>query len=110
MPVLLLREGYEADGWLGLLLGTSLWYGLFGQTLEPGPFERKMDDLARELGPRGRLKVVGAAVEKLKVQIELPPEPEPEPEPQPDSKTDGKAKKPNKGNGRPNNKKKRERR
>lgn len=108
MPVLLLREGYEADGWLGLLLGTSLWYGLFGQTLEPGPFERKMDDLARELGPRGRLKIVDAAVEKLKVQIELPPEPEPEPEP--DSKTDGKAKKPNKGNGRPNNKKKRERR
>ena len=53
MSVLLLREGYEADGWLGLLLGTSLWYGLFGQTLEPEPFERKMDDLARELGPRG---------------------------------------------------------
>ena len=105
MSVLLLREGYEADGWLGLLLGTSLWYGLFGQTLEPEPFERKMDDLARELGPRGRLRVVDEVVEKLKVTAH----PEPEPEPQADSKTKGNAKNAIKGNGRANDKKKKRR-
>ena len=60
------REGYEADGWLGLLLGTSLWYGLFGETLEEAPFERKMDDLVRELGPRGRSQQVTAAGKKLR--------------------------------------------
>ena len=59
------REGYEADGWLGLMLGASLWYGLFGETLENDPFERKMDNLVKELGPRGLKKTVVAAQEKL---------------------------------------------
>jgi hypothetical protein len=59
------REGYEADGWLGLLLGTALWYGLFGVTLEPEPFERKMDDLVGELGPRGRSKCVTEAAKRV---------------------------------------------
>ena len=27
---LMLMQGYEADGWLGLLLGTSMWYALYG--------------------------------------------------------------------------------
>ena len=27
---LLLVEGYRADGWLGMLMGTRLWYGFFG--------------------------------------------------------------------------------
>ena len=30
---LMLVQGYEADGWLGLLLGTSMWYGFYGATL-----------------------------------------------------------------------------
>ena len=64
------REGYEADGWLGLMLGTSLWYGLFGETLENEPFERKMDDLVRELGPRGLKHPVVAAKEKIKNLVE----------------------------------------
>ena len=34
MIPLMMQEGYEADGWLGLLLGTSLWYALYGATLE----------------------------------------------------------------------------
>ena len=28
-----LTDGYEADGWLGLLLGTSMWYAFYGSTL-----------------------------------------------------------------------------
>ena len=50
-----LVQGYEADGWLGLLLGTSLWYALYGSTLESeSVFEDRMLALSRELGPRGR--------------------------------------------------------
>ena len=30
---LMMTEGYEADGWLGLLLGTSMWYGFYGDVL-----------------------------------------------------------------------------
>ena len=30
---LMMTEGYEADGWLGLLLGTSMWYGFYGEIL-----------------------------------------------------------------------------
>jgi|EP01043_Picozoa_sp_COSAG02_P006466 hypothetical protein len=59
------REGYEADGWLGLLLGASLWYGLFGETLQQEPFERKMDDLVRELGARGLKHPVIEAKDKI---------------------------------------------
>ena len=36
---LMLQDGYEADGWLGLMLGTSLWYALFGATLETASSE-----------------------------------------------------------------------
>ena len=43
MIPLMLQEGYEADGWLGLLLGTSLWYALYGSTLES---ESAFEDLS----------------------------------------------------------------
>eukprot|EP01043_Picozoa_sp_COSAG02_P059552 COSAG02_NODE_7613_length_2933_cov_40.392378_1_plen_974_part_01 len=52
---LMLVEGYEADGWLGLLLGTSMWYGFYGETLSSeSAFEGRVDALCRELGNRGR--------------------------------------------------------
>eukprot|EP01046_Picozoa_sp_COSAG06_P043917 COSAG06_NODE_5830_length_3253_cov_113.318643_1_plen_1084_part_11 len=52
---LMLVEGYEADGWLGLLLGTSMWYALYGATLSSeSAFEDRMDALCREIGSRGR--------------------------------------------------------
>ena len=50
-----LVQGYEADGWLGLLLGTSMWYAMYGDTLtSEGAFEDRMSALSRELGVRGR--------------------------------------------------------
>eukprot|EP01046_Picozoa_sp_COSAG06_P087838 COSAG06_NODE_34301_length_476_cov_14.068966_1_plen_158_part_11 len=50
-----MTEGYEADGWLGLLLGTSMWYGFYGETLSSvSGFEARMDALCREIGSRGR--------------------------------------------------------
>jgi hypothetical protein len=51
---LMLTQGYEPDGWLGLLLGTSMWYGFYGETLSSGSaFDVRMDALCREIGGRG---------------------------------------------------------
>ena len=58
-------EGYEADGRLGLMLGTSMWYVnvLCGDALSSeSAFEGRMDALCREIGTRGRADaVVGRA-------------------------------------------------
>eukprot|EP01046_Picozoa_sp_COSAG06_P021539 COSAG06_NODE_1624_length_8892_cov_3872.704424_2_plen_1157_part_00 len=59
---LMMTEGYEADGWLGLLLGTSMWYGFYGETLTSGSvFDGRMDALCREIGSRGRADAMVAA-------------------------------------------------
>jgi len=56
---LMMTEGYEADGWLGLLLGTSMWYGFYGETLLSGSaFDGRMDALSRDIGSRGRADAV----------------------------------------------------
>jgi hypothetical protein len=52
---LMLVEGYQADGWLGMLIGTRLWYGFYGAAAsESAAFEGKIEELCRELGERGR--------------------------------------------------------
>ena len=57
-----LTQGYEADGWLGLLLGTSVWYAMYGEALaSETAFEDRMAALSRELGSRGRSDAVVAA-------------------------------------------------
>ena len=57
-----LTDGYEADGWLGLLLGTSLWYPLYGSTLaSESSFDDRMTALSREIGSRGRADAVVVA-------------------------------------------------
>eukprot|EP01046_Picozoa_sp_COSAG06_P045606 COSAG06_NODE_6331_length_2978_cov_343.444290_2_plen_382_part_00 len=59
---LMLTQGYEADGWLGLLLGTSMWYGFYGETLSSeSAFVTRMDALCREIGVRGRADAAGGA-------------------------------------------------
>ena len=80
MIPLMMQEGYEADGWLGLLLGTSLWYALYGPTLSSeSSFEDRMSALSREIGPRGRADaVVADAVAIPPSTDETPPCPEPE--------------------------------
>ena len=51
---LMLVDGYQADGWLGMLIGTRLWYGFYGAAaLESAAFEGKIEELCRELGGRG---------------------------------------------------------
>ena len=52
---LMLSDGYRADGWLGMLMGTRVWYGFFGAVLtEESLFEGKVSELCRDLGERGR--------------------------------------------------------
>ena len=49
-----LTEWYEADGWLKLLLGTSLCFSFYGSTLSSeSAFDARVESLARELGDRG---------------------------------------------------------
>jgi hypothetical protein len=68
-----LVQGYEADGWLGLMLGTAMWYGFYGETLSSdSAFGDRMDALSREIGSRGR---VGAAVPAESTTVGLEPEP-----------------------------------
>jgi hypothetical protein len=56
-----MEEGYQPDGWLGMLMGTRLWYPLYGATLaSDAAFEDRMLALAREIGSRGRASGVAA--------------------------------------------------
>lgn len=58
-------------------MGTRLWYGFYGPTLATqAAFEKKMDELCREIGDRGRIREhsVTAAVPEGE-----PPEPQPQP-------------------------------
>ncbi len=55
MVPLMMEEGYAPDGWLGLLLGTRMWYPLYGDTVsQADAFEERMVALCRELGDRGK--------------------------------------------------------
>jgi hypothetical protein len=54
MVPLMLVEGYQADGWLGMLIGTRMWYGFYGASAsDSAVFEEKVEELCRELGERG---------------------------------------------------------
>ena len=54
MIPIMLEEGYKANGWLGLVLGTRLWYPLYGADDGDEVFENAVDAIAREIGDRGR--------------------------------------------------------
>jgi hypothetical protein len=66
-----LTRGYEADGWLGLLLGTSMYYAFYGDTLaSESAFETLMESLCREIGDRGRPDV--AVVSEPEPELAVP--------------------------------------
>ena len=78
---LMLTQGYEADGWLGLLLGTSMWYAMYGDTLASDQaFEDRVAALCREIGARGRADAAVAAVPAVPPQAVNTAAFEPEPE------------------------------
>ncbi|XP_041375407.1 uncharacterized protein LOC121388201 [Gigantopelta aegis] len=47
---LLMERGYQPDGWLGMIKGTKLFFEFSGKY----PFEKKIEDLVKELGARGK--------------------------------------------------------
>ena len=51
MIPMLLQENYAPKGWLGMLLGTQLWYGFFGSMLKSdAAFRKRINELCRALG------------------------------------------------------------
>jgi hypothetical protein len=70
MIPMLLHENYTAKGWLGMLLGTQLWYGFFGSTLTAeGEFDKRIQELCRALGSpkKANRPLWNAAKEKLMI-------------------------------------------
>ena len=54
----MMEEGYRADGWLGLLLGTRLYFQFVGADLDDAvSFERRVDAVVRELGDQGKVSL-----------------------------------------------------
>jgi hypothetical protein len=52
---LMMQEGYQAQGWLGLLLGQSLWHAFSPSAVDtPSKFATKMDQLTHEISARGQ--------------------------------------------------------
>ena len=56
MVPLMLTEGFRPKGWLGLILGTRMWYAFWDADQdEDAAFEGRLDAVVREIGDRGKL-------------------------------------------------------
>ena len=56
MIPLKMQKGYSAKGWLGLILGTRMWYSFWDADQDDdAAFERRLDAVIREIGDRGKL-------------------------------------------------------
>ena len=54
MIPLKMQKDYSPQGWLGMLLGTRMWYAMWGADQEDdAAFERRLDSVVREIGDRG---------------------------------------------------------
>ena len=50
-----MEKGYRPTGWLGLILGTRLWYPFYGSAVETDAgFTQQMDTVVRDIGDRGK--------------------------------------------------------
>ena len=55
MVPLMMEKGYRPTGWLGLILGTRLWYPFYGSAVETDAgFTQQMDTVVRDIGDRGK--------------------------------------------------------
>ena len=54
MIPLMLEKGYQPRGWLGLILGTRLYYPFYDLNNEDQRFEQTVDRVVREIGDRGK--------------------------------------------------------
>jgi hypothetical protein len=59
---LMMERDYQAKGWLGLLLGTRLWYGLWdAEKDDDATFAARLDPVVRQIGDRGRQRGTAAS-------------------------------------------------
>jgi hypothetical protein len=55
MIPLMVQKNYNAQGWLGLILGTRMWYSFVdAEQDDEAAFERRVDAVAWEVGERGK--------------------------------------------------------
>ena len=81
MVPLMMQHGYKPKGWLGLILGTKLYYEFFAAAVDTDDkFMKQMDALTREIGDRGRVKQTTAGA-RVVVSEGVPPAPAPAPAP-----------------------------
>jgi hypothetical protein len=80
MIPLMMQKDYSANGWLGLILGTRMWYAMWdAEQDDDAAFNNRLDSVVREIGDRGKV-LVAEAVPPLH---EPTPAPEPAPAPAP---------------------------
>jgi hypothetical protein len=56
MIPIMMQKDYSPKGWLGLIMGTRLWYQFWdAESDDDAAFERRLDAVVREIGDRGKL-------------------------------------------------------
>jgi hypothetical protein len=61
MIPLMMQKDYSPKGWLGLILGTRLWYAMWDADQDDdAAFERRLGSVLREMADRGKLMVAEA--------------------------------------------------
>eukprot|EP01052_Picozoa_sp_SAG31_P044090 SAG31_NODE_7566_length_1652_cov_1.643915_1_plen_305_part_00 len=73
MIPLMMEHGYRPTGWLGLILGTRLWYPFYPEAVETdAAFMRQIEATVREIGDRGKPKVSVARVQSKSAAALIP--------------------------------------
>ena len=58
MIPLMMQANFKPKGWLGLILGTRLWYAFWDADADDdSAFEKRLDAVCKEIGDRGKPKV-----------------------------------------------------
>ena len=71
---IMVEEGYSPKGWLGIMLGMNLWFGLYGDTLEnEATFNSKVGEIIKSinyhLDKQGQPLAVTAAADTVKADV-----------------------------------------
>lgn len=77
MIPLMMQNGFSPTGWLGLLLGSSMWFGFYDmEDVDDATFELKVDAVVVAIGDRGRLLEGPEADSSISLASEgIPPAP-----------------------------------
>ena len=84
MIPLMVQNDYSPKGWLGLILGTRVWYAMWeAEKDDDAGFERRLESVVREIGDRGKV-MIPEAVTPFREPTPAPaPAPTPSPVPAP---------------------------